>query len=54
MDYYCENCHQEVALEVDGYRILDGECPECGAPIWEDAQASLIGGLIDAATDRDR
>jgi hypothetical protein len=48
MDYYCKHCHEEVALEVDGYKILDSDCPECGYPIdYEDASIDLISGMCD-------
>jgi len=44
-EHYCESCHQEVVLEVDGYKLLDSECPECGAELdYEDISIDLISG----------
>ena len=51
MDYECPYCKQEVALETDGYEVLDGECPECGEDIAEDAQSQHIGNLVTSAED---
>ena len=49
MDYTCPYCNQEVALETDGYEVLDGTCPECGEDIAADAQDQHIGNLVSSA-----
>lgn len=44
-EHYCENCDQEVVLEVDGYELLDGSCPECGVPLdYEAISIDIISG----------
>lgn len=41
----CPNCHEDIVLCVDGYKLMDSDCPECGAELdYEDISIDLISG----------
>ena len=51
MEIYCPKCDEDFCVEMDGYKILDSCCPECGWEFdYEEASRDWLGSMTDAAT----
>ena len=55
MEIYCPRCDEDFAVEMDGYKILDSCCPECGWEFdYEEASRDWISGMADRYYDMER